>query len=140
MVLTGGPCGGKTTGQAKMATFFWKSRLVSVPLHRKWHFQKKLPIWLVQLSFLYRDLLSTPICIPSEKDELPAKYLCTMFLFMKLKISLKYIIRLYNIKDFIKLFKCSLTLGTLHTLYRLFFLTSIAQFFTKIYINCFVSS
>ena len=62
----------------------------------------------------------------------------TMFLFMKLKISLKDIIRLYNIKDFIKLFKCSLTLGTLHTLYRLFFLTSIAQFFTQIYTDCFL--
>jgi hypothetical protein len=31
LVLTGGPCGGKTTGQARLATFFenlgWKGRL-----------------------------------------------------------------------------------------------------------------
>ena len=42
-------------------------------------FQKKSPIWLVQLSCLRRGLLSTPVCIPSEKDELPAKYYCFTF-------------------------------------------------------------
>ena len=51
--------------------------------------------------------------VPSNLVTLSKIFIC----FMKVKMNLKDIIRLYNIEDFIKLLKHRFTIGTFDTLY-----------------------